>query len=647
MSCSHLKLVKLFISVALIVFWSSCRSDDPEYDVPESPALVTLSVSAARSGPSSRVALPPADQDKISSVYVLQFTSGSGGGAIANEKLVYVAEGKWNGTKRKYEATLLKSADSRDLYRVVILANIDGGFLYTLYGNTYGEIQQRCLSGTISGGPLSFDPAVGIPLFGVARRNVPFEVGAGTDIGEVQLLRSVARVDVGIGLYNGTSEEWDRNGVDFNMTDIQVWKAGQRYAWMPLADNYSYNETGYPSVGAASPVAGDLSASPWVYAGGDISSSLYCRNTVFLPEAALSGHVFDADHTNRPAIIVGGHYPASSATKSWYRIDFTTSATSSSATSIDLDILRNHLYRFTVTKVTAKGYASAEDAYLKKPVGLGFTAGVKPWIDGISNGTPTPITGVRMFYQLNAGRRPSSNVTGELYEKASAWRGRFDYQYGVSGMPFDYNDFYGEGTNFYYPYDGVGSNNGDIYYYGTVNESTEIHKLRFSALWVEGVYPALMIARNDLVDAGHSDGQFPWRAEDGSLSAFDACRAYEGEGYTDWRLPRLSELALMYVYKDKLKEEYPAAVFSFPEGTYWSGNECADLPSGMITGTGASAVYDYSLGVKSSSKAWAFNFSSSGTHLGAAFENPRPLKSAKRKVRCVRQIGGGDSKRPE
>lgn len=640
MSCSHLKLVRLFVLLAVLVWSGSCRSDDPEYDVPESPALVTLSVSSARAGSSVRALLPSGDQDKINSVYVLQFTSGSGGGSVANEKLVYVAEGKWNDTKGKYEATLLKSADSRDLYRVVILANIDGGFLYALYGNTYGEIQQRCLSGTISG-PLSFAPAVGIPMFGVARRNAPFEVGAGTDIGEVQLLRSVARVDVGIGLYNEASGVWDKNGVDFRMTDIQVWKAGERYAWMPVPGNYVYTDGG-PSVTAASP-AGGLSASPWIYDDSDIVSGLYCKDAIFLPETDLSGHVFDANHTNRPAIIVGGHYPAASLTKSWYRIDFTTSSVNSSTASLDLDILRNHLYRFTIKRVGAAGYASAQDAYEKKPLGLGFTAGVKGWEEGITGGTPVPVSGVRMLYKLKPdGSRPRSRATGQVYEKAAFWRGRLDYQYGDNRQPFDYNDFYGEGTNFYFPYEGVGSNNGDIYHYGTVSESeTGNHNLRFSALWVEGAYPSLMIAPDDLTDVAHADGLFPWRSEDGSLTAFDACRAYEGGGYTDWRLPRLSELALMFVNKEELTSEYPAAVFRYPTGKYWSGNEYAPLPSGLVTGTGSGASYNYTLGVKSAGQAWAFNFDVTPTaDAGSVFEKgPWPSKSEKRKVRCVRQIG--------
>lgn len=596
MSCSHLKLVKLFIPVALIVFWSSCRSDDPEYDVPESPALVTLSVSAARSGPSSPAALLPAGQDKISSVYVLQFTSGSGAGPAASEKLLYVAEGKWNGTKRKYEATLLKSGGSRDLYRVVILANIDGGFLYTLYGKTYSEIQQLCLSSMISGGPLSFDPAAGIPMFGVARRNVPFEVGAGTDIGEVQLLRSVARVDVGIGRYNGDSEEWERNGVDFNMTDIQVWKAGQRYAWMPLAGNYSYNAAGYPSVTVASSVEGDLSASAWIYADSDISSSLYCRNTIFLPETALSGHVFDADHTNRPAIIVGGYYPRNSGTKSWYRIDFTRSGT-----SIDLDILRNHLYRFTITKVEDVGYGNATDAYNSKPEKISFSATVEPWKAGVTAAPPGMI-GVRMFYRRGV---TEDAVVGRVKAKTTVWQGRVGFTYG-----YDYNNFYNEGRNYYDQMGGPAKFNGDLYPYAKGGENG-----RFSALNTEGVYPNLMVSNDVYALAGNDT--IAWKdTANQVLTAFNLCRDYEGLGYTDWRLPRLSELALMYLNRSTLQSEFGFEPFS---GVYWSGSEYTDTEA---------------LSLKRASEAWALDFGGTTTETVLVH---RPKWTSLR-VRCVRQL---------
>lgn len=603
MSCSHLKLVKLFIPVVLIVFWSSCRSDDPGYDVPESPALVTLSVSAARSGPSSRSALSPSDQDKISSVYVLQFTSGSGGVSAASEKLLYVAEGKWNDTRKKYEATLLKSGSSSDLYRVVILANIDGGILYTLYGKTYSELQQLCLSPVISGGPLSFNPAAGIPMFGVARRNMPFEVGAGTDIGEVQLLRSVARVDVGIGLYNGTSEEWDRNGVDFNLTDIQVWKAGQRYAWMPSADHYSYDGAGNPCVTAASPATGDLSASAWIYAGSDISNSLYCRNTIFLPETDLSGHVFDADHTNRPAIIVGGYYPRSSGTKSWYRIDFTTSATSSSTTPIDLDILRNHHYRFTVTKVEDVGYSTAADAYNGRPERISFGVTVEPWKAGVTAAPPGMI-GVRMFYGRLNGETTEDAVVGKVKAKTT-WEGRVRFAY-----EYNYNNFYNEGLNYWAQQGGPESYNGDLYPYAKGGENG-----RFSALNTEGVYPRLMVS-NDVYALDGSD-VIAWKdTVNQVLTAFDLCRDYEGLGYTDWRLPRLSELALMYLNRSSLQSEPGFEPFS---GVYWSGSEYTDTQAESLN---------------RASDVWALNFN--GTTTATVFVH-RP-KQTLLKVRCVRQL---------
>lgn len=638
-----LKWRKGLLLLLLPVILAGCRNDRMEEVLAGGPALVTLAVSATQSsGPRTRALTPDNGNSAINSLYVLQFHAKSDG---SYGTLRRVAEGELS-SGGVYKATLQQSNDTDDLYLLVILANFGTSpDLYSLAGKTYEQVQKACYS-ALSSGILTFGASDVIPMSGVVNRGQPVRVEKGETYSGIQLLRAVARVDVGIGTPVDGSNTWNPGTVDFRMTDIQVWKAGRRYTRLPLA--HTYSAAGVPSVSEPSVVPGVEVASPWDYNAGISGNTVkggWCVSSIFLPETKLKGtdaspnKVFDANHTNRLAIIVGGYYPAASTEKSWYRIDIC-DGNSTPETVMNLDILRNTIYSISIGRVTAKGYASAQQAYEKKPLGLGFTAGVKPWLTGITDGAPVPVSGVRMLYKLGTGnRRPQSTATGVVYEKAAFWRGRLDYQYGVN-QPFDYNDFYGEGSNFYYPYEGVGSNNGDIYHYGTVSES-DVHNLRFAALWVEGAYPALMIAPDDLTDVGHPDGLFPWRSEDGSLTAFDACRAYEGGGYTDWRLPRLSELALMFVYKGDLTGEYPEEVFRYPTGKYWSGNEYAPRPSGLVTGTGPGTSYNYTLGVKSAGQAWAFDFDVASTaSAGSVFEKgPWPSKSAKRKVRCVRQIG--------
>ena len=57
-------------------------------------------------------------------------------------------------------------------------------------------------------------------------------------LSDVSLIRGVARVDIGIGIKNA-DDTWNKNGVKFNMTQIQIWKAGKQYAYMPSENNFS------------------------------------------------------------------------------------------------------------------------------------------------------------------------------------------------------------------------------------------------------------------------------------------------------------------------------------------------------------------------------------------------------------------------
>ena len=75
------------------------------------------------------------------------------------------------------------------------------------------------------------------------------------------------------------------------------------------------------------------------YDNSYITNSTYCLGKIYLPEADLSwGTVFDGNHTNRLAIIVGGYYN-SSADLSYYRVDFTNDVSGDK-----MNILRNHVY---------------------------------------------------------------------------------------------------------------------------------------------------------------------------------------------------------------------------------------------------------------------------------------------------------------
>ncbi len=128
----------------------------------------------------------------------------------------------------------------------------------------------------------------------------------------------------------------------------------------------------------------------------------------------------------------------------------------------------------------------------------------------------------------------------------------------------------------------------------------------------EGTFPNLMVSGDDMVDESGND-KVQWRTGT-TLTAFDLCRDLEENGYNDWRLPRLSELAFIYVNQGSLEA---LRGFTPLVGTYWCGSE-------YLEGTTDEQR-------KKSESAWAVDFTDA---TGYASNHK---KSEKLKIRCVRQ----------
>ena len=572
--------------VAAMILQISCQQDD-SFHPTEDSTIINLSVSAANTGTTM-------DNDEsasvIKSLCILQFNAN--GNAFGT--LRYVGMGKETTPgSGKYSATLLQSVDSNDKYKLVILANFPDGdygiFYRNMVGKSYAEVQQACLSEELIGeSNVPEFTAQPFPMFGIAKDGEPQIINETMDLGTVSLVRAVARVDIGIGTKDADSNTWTKGKVPFGMTQIQIWKDGKQYAYMPAQNNFS-SSAGALTINGPSPV-GDTETK--TYDGTDIINSTYCSEKIYLPEADLSwGEVYDAEHTNRLAIIVGGKYNGSK-TETFYRVDFTYDEVSGAK----MNILRNHVYQFTIKSVKAAGYNTAELAYNSKPKNLGFTATIEPWTEGQTTSVPS-IQGYYLAYQGFNGE----NVDWTYADKSSLQIPKKKSYWGTNQyLPFNYDNFYKEGNRFYSP-DITGGQNGSLY--NTVAD----------ALSYEGTFPYLMVASDDMVDELGNEG-VPWK--DGTaLTAFDLCRNLEENGYDDWRLPRLSELAFIYVNQESLKA---LRGFTPLSGTYWCGSEY------LV----ANATDDQ---LKKSAWAWAVNFTDA-TGYASSHQKTEALK-----IRCVRQ----------
>ncbi len=573
--------------VAAMILQISCQQDDSFSPAADS-AIINLSVSAANSGTTM-------DNDDtasaIKSLCILQFNAD--GNAFGT--LRHVGMGKETALNSgKYSATLLQSVDNDDKYKLVILANFPGddyGIFYRMGGKSYAEVQQACLSAELSGesNVLEFTTAQPFPMFGIAKDGAPQIITETMNLGTVSLVRAVARVDIGIGTKNADNNTWNKGGVPFDMTQVQIWKDGKQYAYMPVENNFS-SSAGALAINSPSPVGGTETK---IYGSTYITGTTYCSEKIYLPEADLLwGDVYDTNHSNRLAIIVGGKYNGS-AVETFYRVDFTYDEGSKDK----MNILRNHVYQFTIKNVKDAGYATAELAYTSKPKGLDFSAGmIEGWVSNEETSVPS-ILGYYLTYQGFNGENVdwtyAAGASKVIPKKKSYWDTNIY-------LPFNYNNFYQEGNSFYAP-NISGGQNGSLY--ATVAD----------AFSYEGTFPNLMVSGDDMVDESGNE-KVQWKTGT-TLTAFDLCRDLEENGYGDWRLPRLSELAFIYVNQGSLEA---LRGFTPLSGTYWCGSEYL-VPN---------ATDDQR---KKSAWAWAVDFTPTTGYASGH------QKTEKLKIRCVRQ----------
>lgn len=572
---------------AAMILQISCQQDDSFSPAADS-AIINLSVSAANSGTTM-------DNDDtasaIKSLCILQFNAD--GNAFGT--LRHVGMGKETAPNSgKYSATLLQSVDNNDKYKLVILANFpdgDYGIFYRMGGKSYAEVQQACLSAELSGesNVLEFTAAQPFPMFGIAKDGAPQIITETMNLGTVSLVRAVARVDIGIGTKNADNNTWNKGGVPLAMTQVQIWKDGKQYAYMPVESKFS-SSGGALAINSPSPVGGTETK---IYGSTYITGTTYCSEKIYLPEADLLwGDVYDDNHSSRLAIIVGGKYNGSDA-ETFYRVDFNYDEGSKAK----MDILRNHVYRFTIKSVKDAGYATAELAYNSKPKGLDFSAEIEPWVSN----EPTSVPSIQGYYLTYEGFNGENvkwtygNLSTQRIPKKKSYWGTNVY------LPFDYNNFYKEGNSFYAP-DMPGGQNGSLY--ATVEET----------LNYEGTFPNLMVSGDDMVDESGNE-KVQWKTGT-TLTAFDLCRDLEENGYDDWRLPRLSELAFIYVNQESLKA---LRGFTPLSGTYWCGSEFQEGTSDEQR--------------KKSESAWAVDFTGATTAGYASHHK----KTETLKIRCVRQ----------
>ncbi len=205
----------------------------------------------------------------------------------------------------------------------------------------YGDIVSRLTSTLDSRLFPSADDT--IPMWG--EKEVDFKQNTTV---KVDLCRSVARIDIGVGAWNKDTGRWNGLGSDgslinFRITEIYVISPSREWALVPettvSTDKLSVAE----------------SKTGFRYSGADITTEGSVTSTsrsIYIPEVTIVGTNYD----ERTALVIGGQYGGSDQT-TYYRVDFNNTQDGL------LDIERNELYRFSIARVSGAGFPSVETAY--------------------------------------------------------------------------------------------------------------------------------------------------------------------------------------------------------------------------------------------------------------------------------------------
>lgn len=512
---------------------------------------VTLSVNTAANEQNLSTRALTVDQEKaINSLYILAFQPDKD--ASNTYKLKYYATGRsvTNGAAGQFTFTLRCSVSGAADTKLLLVANFNP-FPLVNTGMTYDEVQAALISGELLAAPAF--ATTGIPMVGFAG-NSPDElqeIQEGTQL-TANLLRAVARVDVGVGTYNQTNDVWVKGNVSFDLTHVYVYTPRGKYALLPKTVKYNKQ---MPYVDAASP-AGDIKTNgKFEYTGAAITANTYCKAEIYLPEFDFGSGaaVSDENHTNRMALVIGGEYGGKTY---YYRIDFT------DVNSAFKDVLRNNIYRFSITAVTQPGYVDAQKAYEGKPVGLDFNASVAPWGEGVTT-SPDPDMLVRMNYNGING----TNIEAEMVE---------DVTTATFKILAKKNQFKTDGDRIIYyglQYNTMMGEASDNTFNGYTNGGT--YQNVQDALNREGPFPELIIAPDNATEAAG----VAWRTGSGAdrvLNAKQACWDYRGQGHSDWRLPRLSELMLLWMNREAINSSKGFTSLGEGSETYWTGSEGTD-----------------------------------------------------------------------
>lgn len=364
----------------LAAFLTGCADNDfnsegRSGDAPE----VVLQIKTPQLSVASR-AMSLHDEEVVKDLKVLVFKENASDASEQQENFAYVATVlgmQENSPSEGITQVRVKlTADASTKSRLVLIANHPNPSALaeeSLRGKTKAEVF-AALKTNFTSKWAATEGTSTIPLWGESNLTqvtttmnttvfADYTVAAPTTSSPIGMLRALARVDVGVAFESDLEAETTdaTANVPFTLKEVYVYRSATSFLTAPGQTAGTAKQpvvpTGVTYMADTAPLAYTLEA----------PGATYVRE-IYLPERTKGTTNDDA-----PCLVIGGYYNGST-TVTYYRADFVT--TNSEGAASYLDILRNHRYRFNLTKVSGPGFETKEQALRSKPENVQYTVTV-------------------------------------------------------------------------------------------------------------------------------------------------------------------------------------------------------------------------------------------------------------------------------
>lgn len=362
----NLFILSTFLSALFLLL--SC-SDEPGADTPPVPVPVgytTVKIFVPGHTDVATRALDAVDECEVQTIDVLVFNA-------TTNRFLYHKQGSGITTdavdekKKTFHVEILQDGShTGDIYLMLIanaqseVQNALGGSGFITTATTCDEVM-RGLEFALSGPwPVKPGEFTRFPMWGLSAN---ISLAGAVTVPAISLIRSVARIDVGVNFNN--SDLAQGLGNVFKLEEVWVYNAHTRQCIAPDPLNYS---PGSPVTTPSVPATAGVNAAMQYKLRSYNTDKFAHTGEIYVSEHATGSALNPPGNATNFCLVIGARYGTSAAEGTditYYRVDFVKTTRDGSGNLLSqelLPILRNHRYRVNITAVHAPGHTNRADA---------------------------------------------------------------------------------------------------------------------------------------------------------------------------------------------------------------------------------------------------------------------------------------------